>query len=501
MNKKNENKIERPPVVAIMGHVDHGKSTLLDYIQKTNIVENESGGITQHLSAYEVEFDDGKKITFIDTPGHAAFDAMRDRSGALADIAILIISAEDGIKEQTKHAIQVIKKYKIPFIVAINKIDKENANPEKVKTDLLEEEIYLEGFGGDVPYAEISAKTGKGVDELLQLILLLAEMEEMKGDLNKNASGFVVESTRDPKKGISATLIIKDGTIKKGQFIVVEDSMSSTRMLRDFKGKNIDSARFSSPVQISGFDRMPVVGTRFETYDTKKEAQKVSEEFKRMKDEIAEKKQLIPEVPEDVALIPIILKTDVVGTADAIEKEILKKSDERVIFKIIRSEAGNINESDIKLALTDSRTVIIGFHTNEDIHLKNVSGYAQVQIHLFDVIYHLSEWLDILYEERRIKQEVRVPHGKLKVLKLFSRKKTQTLLGGEIQEGTIYLNDEFIIFRKEEEIGFGKILGLQEGKMNREKVEGKGTQCGILAESKEEIKEGDLIQVFTREIR
>ena len=494
-----ENIIKRPPVVAIMGHVDHGKSTLLDYIRKSNIVAGEAGGITQHISAYEVDID-GEKITFIDTPGHAAFDNMRDRSGAVADIAILIISAEDGVKQQTKHAIEVIQKHDIPFIVAINKIDKPNADQEKVKMDLLEAGIYLEGYGGDVPYVAISAKKGTNVDELLQTILLLAEMEEMKGDLSKNAHGFVIESERDPKKGITATLIIKDGSITKGQFVVVEDSMAPTRMLANFKGKAIEEAHFSSPIKLSGFDSIPRVGGRFETYDTKKEAMEAVEEYRRLKEELKEHADLIPEVPEGVALVPIILKTDVAGTAEAIEQEIKKKTDDRVIFKIIKAETGSISESDIQLALTDERTVILGFHTQEDLHLKNINGYDQVTIAIFDIIYELNEWLDKLYEERKIKREVKKPLGTLRVLKVFSRQKQRTLIGGEVVDGILSVGDEFrILERGEEEYTYGRIVGIQEGKQDRTKVEGKGTQCGMMVETKGEIHEGELLEAFVRE--
>ncbi len=495
------NTIPRPPVVAIMGHVDHGKSTLLDYIQKTNIVAGEAGGITQHLSAYEVELDEGKKITFIDTPGHAAFDNMRDRGGAVADIAILIISAEDGVKPQTKHAIEVIQKHKIPFLVAINKIDKPNADPEMVKMNLLEEGIYLEGYGGDVPYVEISAKTGQGVDELLQLILLIAEMEEMTGDLSKPATGFVIESKRDPKKGITATLIIKDGKIEKGQFVVIEDTMSSTRMLSDFRGRPIQGAQFSSPIQLSGFDAIPPIGSRFTTFPTKKEASEEVAEFKRMKEELSSVGKMIPEVPEGVALVPIILKTDVAGTAEAIAREIQKKSDDEVIFKIIRSETGSINEFDIKLALTDDRIVIIGFHTTKDPFIRNIHNYERVPVHLFDVIYHLTEWLDELYEERRIKKEVKTIHGSARILKVFSQQKKETLVGGELIDGFLAKGDSFQILRKGEFIQEGNILNLHEGKMDREKVEGVGTQCGILLSGKVDVQEGDILESFIREIK
>ncbi len=495
-----ENIIERSPVVAVMGHVDHGKSTLLDYIRKTNVVDGEAGGITQHLSTYEVFLDGGKRITFIDTPGHAAFDQMRHRGGAVADIAILIISAEDGVKTQTKHAIEVIQKNNIPFIVAINKIDKPNADVQKTKTDLLEAGIYVEGFGGNVPVCEISAKKGLGIDNLLETLLLVAEMEEMTGDINKLATGFVIESHRDPKQGIKATMIIKNGSIQKGQYVVVDDTITSTRMLQDFNGKAIDSAYFSSPIQLVGFNEIPNVGSTFASFETKKDAEQAVEEFKEIKAELEERRGIM-EVPEGVALVPVIIKTDVAGTGEAIAGEIEKISDDQVIFKIIKKETGLINESDIKLALSDPNTVIIGFHVDQDHTIKTMNDYETVLIKQFDIIYKLTEWLEELYEERRIKKEVEVMQGQIRILKTFSRQKKKAVIGGEIVEGSIAVGEHFKILRKKEEVGRGHITGLQEGKMETQRVSGAGTQCGMMVESGEEILEGDVLETFIIEVK
>jgi len=272
-----KNIIERPPIIVVMGHIDHGKSTLLDYIRKTNVVEGESGGITQHISAYEVHHKDKNgsdhRITFLDTPGHEAFSAMRARGAVLADIAILIVSAEDGIKAQTMEAYNEIKNSKTPFIVAINKIDKPNANPEKVKNELLEKEIYLEGYGGDIPYVEISAKTGQGIPEILDMMLLIAELEELKADTSVNGQGIVIESNVDPKKGISATLVITDGTLKKGMCISAGESISPVRLIENFLGESVPEATFSSPVRITGFNSVPKVGSKFVACASKKEAE------------------------------------------------------------------------------------------------------------------------------------------------------------------------------------------------------------------------------------
>lgn len=490
----------RSPVVAIMGHVDHGKSTLLDYIRKTNVVDTEAGGITQHISTYEVEMEDEKRITFLDTPGHAAFDTMRHRGGNIADIAILIISAEDGVKTQTKHAIEVIKKNKIPFIVAISKIDKPGSNPEKVKTDLLEEGIYVEGYGGDVPLNLISAKTGQGIDDLLESILIIAEMEEITGDINQLATGFVVESHRDAKEGISATLVIKNGTIKKGQFVVVDESLTPTRMLRDFNGIPVDEAHFSSPIHLVGFNTLPTVGSRFTTFETKKDAEQAIHEFKQIYHELAEQNKPV-NIPEGVALVPVILKTDVAGTGEAIGQEIEKRTTDDVIFKIIKSETGTINESDVKLALSDPQTVIVGFNVNEDSNIKNLNEYESLNIQTFDIIYKLTEWFDELYEQRRIKKEVETIIGKLSVLKVFSRQKNKLLVGGTLLEGELSVGQSCRIIRNKESIGKTKIVGLQQGKSETKRVSGEGTECGVMLEIEKEILEKDILEAFISEIK
>lgn len=500
MNNTTQNKIERSPVVAVMGHVDHGKSTLLDYIRKTNIVDGEAGGITQHLSTYEVHVGkDNKRITFIDTPGHAAFDEMRHRGGSIADIGILMISAEDGVKTQTKHAIEVIKKNNCPFIVAINKIDKPNAQPEKVKTELLEEGIYVEGYGGDTPVCEISAIKGTGVDELLETLLLVAEMEEMKGDKAQLATGFVIEAHLDPKQGVSGTLIIKDGSLKRGQFVVVDDSITPTRMLRDFKGDNLEEAYFSSPIQLVGFDKLPPIGSSFTTFESKKDAEQAIAEFNEIKQEIREARE-ITHIAEGVALVPIILKTDVSGTAEAIAHEIEKQSNEEVVFKIIKNSCGDINESDIKLASSDPQTVIIGFHIQEDQKVKGLNEYESTTIATFDIIYELTAYLEKLYHERRIKKEVEVEQGRIKILKTFSRQKEKSVIGGSVLSGSIKVGQDFNIVRNKESVGRGVVTGLQEGKMNTQEVL-KGGECGMMVNTKNEIKPNDILLTYIREIQ
>ena len=276
MAKLSQNITERPPIVVVMGHVDHGKSTLLDFIRKTKVAEHEAGGITQHVAAYEVErVKEGvkKRITFIDTPGHAAFKAIRARGANVADIAILVVAADDGVKEQTLEALASIREAKIPFIVAINKIDKPNANVEKTQGQLMEKEVYLEKLGGDVPWTAISAKAGTGVDELLDLILIVAELEALTADAGIPAEGYAIEAHRDPKRGIAATLIITNGTLSLGMAVLAGRALSPVRIMENHAGQKIKSATFSSPVSITGFDELPVAGESFTAYKSKRDAE------------------------------------------------------------------------------------------------------------------------------------------------------------------------------------------------------------------------------------
>ena len=341
---KRENSANRPPVIVVMGHIDHGKSTLLDYIRKADftskaakseprpIAGREAGGITQHIGAYETEIEHEKekrKITFLDTPGHEAFSQMRTRGATVADIAILVVAADDGVQPQTIEAHNTIKEAGLPFIVAINKMDKPGADPEKIKAQLAENGIYIEGYGGTVPYAKISAKTGEGIPELLDVALILADMENLQADAKQNASGIVIESNMDIKRGISSTLLIKNGTLKKGMYVVAGKAMSPVRILENFLGRAIDEASFSSPVRITGFSELPAIGDEFEAYADKNEAEKALAYIKEKKttaptesrgrDENAEKNKVT---------VKIIIKTDTAGSLEALEKKFIKLKNE-----------------------------------------------------------------------------------------------------------------------------------------------------------------------------
>lgn len=503
-NNKKENMTERPPVVVIMGHIDHGKSTLLDYIRKTNVVESETGGITQCISAYEVihknEEGVNKKITFLDTPGHEAFSKMRERGAEIADIAILVVSATEGVKPQTIEAWKTILESKIPCIVAINKIDKPEANVEKTKQELAEHEIYLENYGGKIPFVEISAKTGNGVDNLLSLILLMAEMENFTGNLAENATGYVIEVNLDSRRGILATLIIKNGTIKKGMTVVVENSMCSTRIIENFLGKTIDNASFSSPVRIVGFDKMPRVGAKFETFQKKSEAEQAVRDWQYLstsKSDVRNSKKTESSASTvDKKIIPIILKADVSGSIEAIEKEIDKIKNDTAEFKIVGKGIGPISESDIKGISSDADVLVIGFNVKADRSALEIAQKRNITISFFEIIYKITEWLEIKMEELRPKIETIETTGRAKIIRAFSRTKERQIVGGKVIEGQIHLNSIVRIMRREFEIGRGKIVNLEKSKTKVSGVE-EGTEFGMMIESKIEIVAGDIIESFS----
>ncbi len=485
--------IARPPVVVIMGHIDHGKSTLLDYIRKTNIVDSEAGGITQHISAYEVVHKDEKgkdqKITFLDTPGHEAFSKMRERGAQIADIAILIVSAEDGVKPQTVEAYKTIIGSKIPYIVAINKIDKPGANVEKTKTELAENEIYLENYGGSIPFAEISAKSGAGIDNLLSLILILAEMENFTYDPSLPATGAVIEANLDSKRGIQATLIIKNGTMGKGMTVVVEKSMCSTRIIENFLGKSVDSATCSSPVRLVGFDKMPDIGAQFQTFGKKSDAVDCVENCK-PKNENAKTEN------SGKKIIPIIIKADVSGSLEALEKEIMKIKSDSAEFKIVGRGAGPIGESDIKNVSSGESGIVIGFNVKADGSATELAENRGIVISYFNIIYKMTEWLEVEMENRRPKVETTEITGRTKILKAFSRTKEKQILGGKVTEGSIALDSVVKIIRRENEIGRGRIVNLEKAKSKTSLVE-EGTEFGMMIESKIEIVAGDILESFS----
>jgi len=477
-----------------MGHIDHGKSTLLDYIRKTNIVDKEAGGITQHLSAYEVKHigkdEKEHKITFLDTPGHEAFSAIRERGSRVADIAVLVVSAEDGVKPQTKEALKCILEAKIPYIVAINKIDKPNADIERTKQSLAENEIYIEGYGGAVPAVPISAKTGQGVPDLLDMMLLVSEMESLTGTPTADAEGVIIESNVDTKKGISATIIIKNGTLKKGSFIIAEDSYSPVRIMEDFAGKQVEEATFSSPIRIIGWNKQPKVGTSFNIVATKKIAE---EQISQFKSEPIIKKQNTKN--ENVIGFPIILRADRFGSMEALEHELKKLGNDKVVLEIVQSGVGAVSENDVKVAVANSNTVILGFNVKIDPGAQSLAERTGVNIQIFDIIYKLTEWLSEEISKRMPMIETEEVTGLAKIQKYFSSTKDKHIVGGKVMSGTISSGEQIKIKRRDVEIGKGKIREIQSQKVRTDSV-AEGYEFGTMIESKIELAPGDFIESY-----
>ncbi len=489
----------RSPVVGIFGHIDHGKSTLLDYIRKTNVVEKEAGGITQHLSAYEVihKREDGRdgRITFLDTPGHEAFSGLRTRGARVADIAILVVSGEDGVKPQTLEVYKHIQEDNTPYIVAITKMDKPNADLDRTKQNLAEHGIYVEGYGGDIPVIPLSAKTGQGVDELLNLISLLADLQELKADKTALGEGVIIESNLDPKRGLIATAIVKNGTVSRGTFAVSGGSLATMRYILDTEGKMIDSATFSSPIQIVGWDEPPQTGSVFQTFLKKEQALARIAEYKEQETKARPSNTPLPN--GEVASLPLIVKADTAGSLEAVENEINKLGQERIKPRLILSGIGAIGEGDIKTALATPQTVVIGFHTKVEREAQALAERSGIEIQNFDIIYELTEKVAALLAEREPKVEVEEVIGTAKVLKLFSANKHKQVLGARVLSGKILRDTQVRIMRREAEVGHGRVRELQQSKTAATEIL-EGLEFGAMIESKLEIAPGDVLEAIVR---
>jgi len=492
---------KRPVVVTILGHVDHGKTTLLDTIRRTKVAEQESGGITQHITAYQVQAK-GKTITFVDTPGHEAFQKMRARGAGIADIAIVIIAADDGIKPQTKEVLSQIKKNNIPFVVCLNKIDKPGANPEKVKGQLAEEEVLVEGWGGKVPIVEISAKQNKNIDELLETVLLVAEIENFKADFGRSGIGLILESHLDKQRGPVATAIVKSGTIKKGDLVIAGSSLGRIRLMEDFQGKTIDEATPSMPVTILGFDKLPPAGSIVKVIHKDKSFAKQKKTFLEKETSIGRTSSL-KRIEQSLSTekykkLNIVVKADTQGSLEAVEQILTNLAVEDVIVKIVKSGVGQITESDVLLAKI-SNAFLYGFRVSLSATAAEVQEKENVKPRFFDVIYHFVE--DVQDEMKKIVtvQEERIDHGTLKILAIFRTSKKEMIVGGRVTKGKLIKGDQLEAKRNDEIIGLGRLTQMKKGKDDvSESTEGE--ECGITFEAVgplPKIKEDDEIYSFT----
>ncbi|MEX2369198.1 MAG: translation initiation factor IF-2 [Candidatus Paceibacterota bacterium] len=484
----------RPPIIAVMGHIDHGKSTLLDHIRKTNVAAGEAGGITQHLSAYEIHHKNAEadtRMTFLDTPGHEAFISMRRRGATVADIGILVVAADDSVQEQTIETIKAIKETDIPFIVAINKIDVPEANTDKVIQELAEAGVYVEGYGGDISYVEISATEGTNIDELLDLIALNAELLELKMDTSKPAEGVVIESSVDPKRGTEATLIIMNGTLKSGMHIHAAGCVSPVRIFEDFKGKTIKEATASSPVRVIGFNSQPAVGSKFESFKKKTAAKDAADEW--IQEQEAEETK---RVDSGTFSIPIVIKTDVSGTATAIAHEMAKLHSDRAALDIIYTGVGDITEDDVRLVTSEDHSgIVIGFNVKPSSAAEKTATRHNVTLKTAPVIYDIVEWLKEAVIARTPTITTREVSGRAKILKTFSSKRDTQVVGGKVIEGTLVGNAGLTIIRNETEIAEGEIVELQQQRVDTSKVES-GQEFGANIRSRVDIAPGDIIESF-----
>ena len=490
---------KRPPVITIMGHVDHGKTTLLDYIRNSNVVDTEAGGITQAIGAYQIEYN-GENLTFIDTPGHAAFTEMRARGASVTDIVIIIVSAEDGVMPQTKEAVDHALAANVPIVVAMNKIDKPNANPERIMTGMAEIGINPEEWGGNIPFVKISAKTGEGVDKLLETILAIAEMNELKANPNRYAVGSVIESRIDKNLGGVATLLIQNGTLRLGDPIVVGVNHGRVRTLKNDLGKDIVSAGPSTPVEITGLSGNPSAGDKFMAFESEKEARDIAEKRAVQAKEKSAKKpslsleELFASIQSGTKEINVVLKCDVRGSEEAVKNSLEKIDVEGVKVKVIRSGIGTITESDIILA-NASNAIVIGFNVVPNNKTKEVAKEYNVDMRLYTIIYKLVEDMEAAMKGMLDPEYEEVVVGNAEIRRLFKFSKVGTIAGVMVTSGIIKNNSNVRVIRDGVIIYDGKISSLQREKDSVKEVKS-GFECGITIAGYNDLKEGDIFETY-----
>jgi len=499
-----ENLVERPSVVTIMGHVDHGKTTLLDSIRNTKVTEGEAGGITQHIGAYQV-VENGKKITFLDTPGHAAFTTMRARGAKITDITILVVAADDGVMPQTVEAINHAKAAEVPIIVAVNKMDKEAANADRVMQELTEHGLVSEAWGGDTIFVPLSAKTGEGIDNLLEMILLVGEVEEYKANPNRKAVGTVIEAQLDKGRGSVATLLVQNGTLKIGDPIVVGHTYGRVRAMVNDKGRRVKEAGPSTPVEITGLNDVPQAGDRFVVFEDEKTARQVGESraqtalvAQRGEKSIVSLDNLFEQLKQgEMKDLNIVLKADVQGSSEAVAASLQKIDVEGVNIKIIHNGVGAINESDVTLAAA-SNAIVIGFNVRPDVNAKRAAEAEKVDVRLHRIIYKVIEeieaamkgMLDPEFQEKII--------GQAEIRQTFKVSKVGTIAGSYVTDGKITRDCGIRLIRNGVVIFEGQIDALKRFKDDAKEV-AQGYECGITIKNFNDVKEGDIIEAYVME--
>jgi translation initiation factor IF-2 len=498
-----EDLADRPPVVTIMGHVDHGKTSLLDAIRRTEVVAGEAGGITQHIGAYQVS-QDGRVISFIDTPGHAAFTAMRARGADVTDIVVLVVAADDGVMPQTVEAIDHARAAEVPIIVAVNKIDVEGANVDKVKGELANQGLNPEDWGGDTIFANVSAKTKEGLDDLLENILLVAELEELKANPEAEASGSVIESHLDPGRGPVVTILVQRGTLHVGDSVVAGSQWGKVRAMQDHTGARVEAAAPGDPVEVLGFDGVAEAGERVEVVENDRRARQLAgERAHRLKTEqLARRTQRRVTLDEVFAKaqegvikeVNIVLKADVSGSLEALQDELAKVPQEQVRINVIRAAAGGINESDVMLAAA-SDAIIIGFNVRPLADARRAADQEGVEIRTYSVIYKVTEELRAAMEGMLEAVDVEETLGQAEVKQTFKASRVGTIAGCEVTDGKVTRDGEVRLIRDGTVVWTGRMGSLRRFKDDVSEVEN-GQECGIVLEGFADIKVGDILEVF-----
>lgn len=510
----------RPPIVVVLGQVDHGKTTILDKIRQTRVAEKEAGGITQHIGAYQVEVPEepkfaNRKITFLDTPGHEAFSAIRSRGAKVADVAVLVVAADEGIKPQTKEVIQIIKQAELPFVVAINKIDKEGANPQRVRQELAENEVMVEDYGGQVPVAEISARTGAGIDRLLELILLLAELEELRAPTSAPAKGVVIESRLDSHKGLIATLIVQEGELKIGDWVSAGAVYGKAKSLENFLGKPIKAAAASQPCVMTGWESAAKVGQEFQVVADKNEAKKSALAAADLgpinlfaQESLAtDQLTLIPPASggatgQGKKVVNLIIKTDVQSSLEAIDHILRTIKSEEVGYKVVRYGVGTISDADIKNARA-TQAAIIGFHVGIDGSAKQSAEREDIKVQTYQTIYELVENIKSLMSELLEPEIKRNVLGKIKILAVFKGGDNKSqIVGGKVVQGQAVRGALIDVMRNGILLLSGRLGQLQQNKADVNAV-AEGNECGVRFDSQSKmispIAVGDVLEIYQEE--
>lgn len=492
---------ERPPIVTIMGHVDHGKTTLLDKIRSSRVALGEAGGITQAIGAYQVEIN-GRKITFLDTPGHEAFTAMRARGASVTDIAVIVVAADDGVMPQTLEAISHAKAADVPIVVAVNKCDKPDANPDRVMQEMADHEVMPEEWGGDTIFVRTSAKTGAGIDDLLETILTVADVKELKANPNQIASGTVIEAKLDKGRGPVATLLVQNGTLHHGDPVVVGTSFGKIRRMTDENGHELQSAGPSAPVEVIGLNDVPEAGDLFRSFEDEKDARAIAERRKRRKIEAARRKTAVMSLEDladqiesgEIKEIPVIIKADVQGSAEAVKSSLEKLDVKGVKVNVIHSTAGAISESDIMLA-SASKAMIIGFNVRPDANIRKKAEEANVEIRLHNIIYKATEEMELAMKGMLEPVYEEVVIGQAEVRQTYKVSKIGTIGGCMVTDGKLTNTCGVRLIRDGIVIYTGKLKSLKRFKDDAKEVTS-GYECGITIENYNDIKVGDTIEAF-----